>query len=312
VGIKSTRWIWLDGKLVPWDEARVHVLAHAIHYGSSVFEGLRAYATPFGPAVLGLEPHVHRLFDSCKICRMPIPYQPKEISEAILEVVRANKLDSCYIRPLVFRGVGTLSLDPREDCPVQVSIAATPLATYLGEDGLKGGIDAGVGSWQRMAPNTFPALAKIGGQYVNSQLTAMEAHDRGFDEGIVMNTAGFVSEGTGENIFLVKDDEIITSPVEASILRGVNRAFVIQLSRDLGYRVKERLMAREMLYTADELFFTGTAVEITPVRSVDGIPVGDGQPGPLTAELQRQFFAIVRGQMDDRFGWMTMVEQEKA
>ena len=309
MSIEPTPWIWFNGKLVPWDEARVHVFAHALHYGSSVFEGIRAYATPRGPAVLGLEPHVRRLFDSCKIYRMPIPYQPEEISQAILETIRANKLQSCYIRPLVFRGVGVLSLDPRA-CPVEVMIGTVALGTYLGEEGLKEGIDVGVSTWQRMAPNTFPAMAKIGGQYVNSQLIVMETHDRGFAEGIVLNTAGYVSEGSGENLFLVKNGVLYTPPLAASILAGVTRRFVIQLAYDLGYEVREETIAREMLYLADEIFFTGTAAEIAPVRSVDGISVGKGQRGPVTAHLQEQFFDIARGELEDRFGWMTLVEEK--
>ncbi len=306
--IEPTHSIWYNGELVPWDEARVHVFAHALHYGSSVFEGIRAYETPRGAAVLGLEPHVRRLFDSCKIYRMPIPYTEEEISQAILETIRANALQSCYVRPLVFRGVDTLALDPRP-CPVEVIIGTIAWGAYLGEEGVKEGIDAGVSTWQRMAPNTFPAMAKIGGQYINSQLIAMEAHERGFVEAIVLNAAGYVSEGSGENVFLVQDDTIYTPPLVASILAGVTRRFVIQLARDLGYEVREEMIAREMLYLADELFFTGTAAEITPIRSVDGIPVGAGRRGPVTTHLQEHFFGIATGKLEDRFGWMTPVER---
>lgn len=304
--IESTPWIWYNGKLVPWDEARVHVFAHVVHYGSSVFEGIRAYPTPRGPAVLGLEPHVRRLFGSCKIYRMPIPYGPQEIAQAILDTIQANELGSCYIRPLVFRGLGGLSLDPR-GCPVEVAIGTVPLGTYLGEEGLTEGIDVGVSTWQRMAPNTFPAMAKIGGQYVNSQLVAMEAHDRGFTEAIVLTTSGYVGEGSGENIFLVKDGVLHTPPLAASILGGITRTFVIQLARDLGYEVREETITREMIYLADELFFTGTAAEICPIRSVDTIPIGEGGRGPVTADLQEHFFGIARGEAEDRFGWMTLV-----
>ena len=306
--IEPTRFIWFNGELVPWDEARVHVFAHALHYGSSVFEGIRAYATPRGPAVFGLGPHVRRLFDSCKIYRLAIPYQPEEISQAILETIRANELPACYIRPLVFRGAGTFELDAREGCPVHVVVGAIAMGGYLGAEGLQEGIDAGVSSWQRMAPNTFPSLAKIGGQYVNSQLVVMEAHDRGFVEAIVMNTAGYVSEGSGENVFFVKGGVLYTPPAAASILAGITRACIIELARDLGYEVREQMVAREMLYLADECFFTGTAAEVTPVRSVDGIQVGAGRRGPVTAHLQEQFFGIVRGEFKDRFGWMTLVE----
>ena len=308
MSIEPTPWIWFNGKLVPWDEARVHVFVHALHYGSSVFEGIRAYATPRGPAVLGLEPHVRRLFDSCKIYRMPIPYQPEEISQAILETIRANGLQSCYIRPLVFRGLGVISVDPRP-CPVEVVIGTVAMGKYLGEEGMREGIDVGVSTWQRMAPNTFPAMAKVGGQYINSQLIVMEAHDRSFAEGIALNVAGYVSEGSGENIFLVKDSVLYTPPLAASILAGVTRELVIGLARDLGYEVREEMIAREMLYLADEVFFTGTAAEITPIRSIDGILVGEGRRGPVTAHLQEQFFGIVRGELEDRFGWMTLVEE---
>ena len=307
MSIQPTPWIWFNGKLVPWEEARVHALTHALHYGSSVFEGIRAYATPRGPAVLGLKPHVRRLFDSCRVYRMPIPYQPEEIAQAILETVRANNLQSCYIRPLVFRGVGTLALDGRE-CPTEVLIATVEMGKYLGEEGFKKGLDVVVSSWRRLAPATLPAMAKIGGQYINSQLIAMEAHDLGFAEGIALNAVGYVSEGSGENIFVVKDGVLYTPPAAASILPGITRGFVIQLARDLGYEVQEQMIAREMLYLADELFFTGTAAEITPIRSVDGIQVGAGQRGPVTAHLQEQFFGIVTGKLEDRFGWLTLVE----
>ena len=259
--------------------------------------------------MLGLAPHVRRLFDSCKIYRMPIPYQIEEISQAILETIRANELRSCYIRPLVFRGMGTISLDPRP-CPVKVVIGTIAMGQFLGDEVLEEGIDAGVSTWQRMAPNTFPAMAKIGGQYINSQLITMEAHDRGFAEAVALNTAGYVSEGSGENIFIVKDGVLQTPPLAASILAGITRAFIIELAHDLGYEVREQTIAREMLYLADEAFFAGTAAEITPIRSIDGIPVGEGRRGPVTARLQEQFFGIVEGKFQDRFGWMTLVGED--
>ncbi len=308
MSIKPTSWIWFNGELVPWDEAQVHVFAHALHYGSSVFEGIRAYSTPRGPAVLGLEPHVRRLFDSCKIYRMPIPYQPKEISQAILETVRANKLDACYIRPLVFRGVDTLALDPRS-CPVEVIIGTIAMGTLLGEAAKKG-VDVGVSTWQRMAPNTFPAMAKIGGQYINSQFIAMEAYDRGLAEGIALNVNGYVSEGSGENLIIVKNGVFYTPPLATSILAGITRAYVSELARDLGYEVREEMIAREMLYLADEAFFVGTAVEVTSIRSIDGILVGEEGDWPLTTHIQEHFFGIATGKMEDRFGWMTLVKED--
>lgn len=308
MGIRPTSYIWHNGKLVPWEEAKVHVSVHALHYGSSVFEGIRAYATPRGPAVLGLESHVRRLFTSCKIYRLEVPYPPETVAQAILETVRANGLQNAYIRPLVFRGAGTMALDGRE-CPTEVVILTVEMGTYLGEEGLRRGIDVTVSTWQRMAPNTFPAMAKIGGQYINAQLIAMEAHDRGFAEGIALNTEGYVCEGSGENVFLVKDGVLYTPPLFASILSGITRGFVIQLARDLGYEVREEMIAREMLYLADEIFLTGTAAEITPVRSVDGILIGNGERGPVTARLQEEFFGIVTGRKEDRFGWLTFVEE---
>jgi len=306
MSIEAVPWIWFDGELVAWEEAQVHVFAHALHYGSSVFEGIRAYETPRGPAVLGLEPHVRRLFGSCKIYRLPIPYQPEDVSRAIVDTIRANELQACYIRPLVFRGVCTFSLDGREG-PVHTIIGVTPMGKYLGAEALEKGVEVGFSSWQRMAPNTFPAMAKIGGQYINSQFVAMEAHDRGFAEGVVLTTGGYVSEGSGENVFMVKDGVLCTPPLVSSILEGITRSFVIQLARDLGYEVQEQMIAREMLYLADEVFFTGTAAEISPIRSIDGIQVGEGRRGPVTARLQEQFFGIARGEIEDRFGWLTPV-----
>jgi branched-chain amino acid aminotransferase len=308
MSIQPTPWIWFNGELVPWDEAQVHVFTHALHYGSSVFEGIRAYSTPRGPAVLGLEPHVRRLFDSCKIYRMPIPYRPEEISQAILETIRANELDACYIRPLVFRGVDVLSLDPRS-CPVEVIIGTVAMGKLMGEEAMEG-IDVGISTWQRMAPNTFPAMAKIGGQYINSQFIAMEASDRGLAEGIALNVHGYVSEGSGENLIIVKNGVFYTPPLAASILAGITRANVIELARDLGYEVRVETIAREMLYLADEVFFVGTAVEITPIRSIDGILVGEGRRGPLTTHLQEHFFGIAEGRKEDRFGWMTLVKED--
>jgi branched-chain amino acid aminotransferase len=297
-------WIWFNGQLVPWDEAQVHVAAHALHYGSSVFEGIRAYATDDGPAVFCLDPHVDRLFNSAKVYRMEIPYTKEEITQAIKDTVEANGHGACYIRPLVFRGFDGLGIDPRS-CPVEVTIITMEWGRYLGPEAIEQGVDVGVSSWQRMSPNTFPAAAKIGGQYINSQLIVMEAKDHGYTEGIALDANGFVSEGSGENIFVVKDGHILTPPLASSILQGVTRRCVVTLAQDVGYEVQEELIPREVLYMADEVFFTGTAAEITPIRSIDHIPVGEGRRGPVTEQLQTEFFGITSGQMPDRHGWLT-------
>jgi branched-chain amino acid aminotransferase len=297
--------IWYNGQLVPWDEAQVHVAAHALHYGSSVFEGIRAYATDDGPAVFCLDPHVDRLFNSAKVYRMEIPYTKEEITQAIMGTVKANRHGACYIRPLVFRGVDSLGIDPRS-CPVEVTIITMEWGRYLGPEAIEQGVDVGVSSWQRMSPNTFPAAAKIGGQYINSQLIVMEAKNHGYTEGIALDASGFVSEGSGENIFVIKDGRILTPPLASSILQGVTRRCVITLAEDVGYEVREELIPREVLYMADEIFFTGTAAEITPIRSIDHIQIGEGRRGPVTERLQSEFFGITGGQMPDRHGWLTL------
>ncbi len=299
--------IWMDGQFIPWDAATVHVGAHALHYGSSVFEGIRAYSTPRGPAIFCLDPHLDRWFTSAKMIRMPLPFPRAEIRRAIVEVVRVNGLASCYIRPIAFRGFGGFSLDPRQ-YPVQVAILAFEWGRYLGPEALERGVEVGVSSWRRMAPGTFTAMGKIGGQYVNSQLVAMEANDHGYVEGIALDINGFVSEGSGENIFVVLDGTVYTPPVGASILKGITRAAAMTLLRDLGYTVVEQHIPREMLYAADEVFFTGTAAEITPIRSIDRVPVGAGTRGPVTQRLQEEFFAIVEGRAADRYNWLTLVE----
>ena len=298
--------VWLDGQLVDWDQATVHVAAHVIHYGSSVFEGIRAYALPAGPAVFRLGEHLERLWNSCKIYRMEIPYSRRAIQQAILDTVRANGHNACYIRPVVFRGWGTFSLDARS-CPTHVSIITIEMGKYLGAEALENGVDVGVSSWQRMAPNTYPAGAKLGGQYVNSQLVVMEAVDHGYTEGIALDVNGYVSEGSGENIFLVRRGRLLTPPLAGSILDGITRQCVITLAGELGLEVREELISRELLYLADEVFFCGTAAEITPVRSIDGISVGSGKRGPITTRLAEAFFDIVEGRVPDRFGWLTPV-----
>jgi branched-chain amino acid aminotransferase len=304
--ISKTDTIWFDGRLVPWDQAQVHVSIHALHYGSSVFEGIRAYETASGPAVFCLDPHVDRLFNSAKVYRMEIPYTKEEIKQAIVDTIKANRHSACYIRPLVFRGFDTLSVNPLT-CPVQVAIITIEWGRYLGPEAIEQGVDVGVSSWRRMAPGTFPAAAKIGGQYINSQLITMEAAEHGYTEGVALDINGFVSEGSGENLFLVSGGDILTPPLASSILQGVTRRCVITLAGDLGYQVRKELIPRELLYIADEVFFTGTAAEISPIRSVDGITVGAGHRGPVTERLQVEFFGITSGELPDRHGWLTPV-----
>ncbi|MFQ5613004.1 MAG: branched-chain amino acid transaminase [Anaerolineae bacterium] len=306
MAIPKSEVIWFNGDFVPWDEAQVHVLSHVLHYGTSVFEGIRAYHTRQGTAVLGLEPHVDRLFNSCKIIQMPIPFSHQELCDAIVATVKRNGHQACYIRPLVFRGYETLGVDPRA-CPVEVIIATWEWGAYLGAEALEVGVDVGVGSWRRMAPDTHPAMAKVGGNYVNSQMVVMEARRHGYIEGVVLDVYGYVSEGSGENIFVVMGDEILTPSLGNSILSGITRGFAIQLAGDLGYPVREAQIPREMLYIADEVFFTGTAAEITPIKTIDGISIGNGARGPVTEAIQSEFFAIIKGEKEDRHNWLTPV-----
>jgi len=298
--------IWFDGRLVPWDEATVHVAAHVIQYGSSVFEGIRCYETARGPAVFCLHPHLRRLRDSCKIFRMALPYSTDDLARAVLETVGANGHRSCYIRPVVFRGVESWSVEPRRS-PLHVAIITIEWGRYLGPEAIEQGVDVMVSSWRRMAPDTHPGMGKIGGNYVNSAFVVMEAVDNGYAEGIALDVHGYVSEGSGENVFVVRDGVIYTPPLAASILGGVTRTVVMTLCRDLGIEVREAAIPRELLYVADEVFFTGTAAEITPVRSVDKVPVGTGTRGPITRRLQEEFFGIVEGTKPDRHGWLTPV-----
>ncbi|MFZ5904463.1 MAG: branched-chain amino acid transaminase [Chloroflexota bacterium] len=307
MAIPKTEWIWHNGKFVKWDDANVHVTTHALHYGSSVFEGIRAYATSKGTAILGLKQHVQRLFDSCRIVRMELPYTQEQVSSAIVETVRRNGLRACYIRPLAYKGIGTISLDAR-NVPTELVIFAFEFGRYLGAESIEQGVDVMVSSWRRMAPDTHAAMAKSGGNYVNSQFMAMEANDGKFAEGIALDINGYVSEGSGENIFIVRRGVLYTPPVGASILLGVNRDCVMTIARDLGYEVREQTFPREMLYLADEIFFTGTAVEVTPVRSVDRIKVGNGSRGPITKRIQDQFFGIISGEIPDKYEWMTPVD----
>ena len=299
--------VWYNGELVPWENATVHVSAHALHYGSSVFEGIRAYATPQGPAVFRLDEHVERLFNSAKIFRIEVPYTFAEVRQAILDTIKANGHQSCYIRPLIFRGTGALGVEGR-GCSVDTIIFTLEWGAYLGPEAIEQGVDVGVSSWRRMAPDTFPAMGKIGGQYVNSQFAKMEAVDNGYVENVVLDVNGYVSEGSGENLFLVSKGVVYTTPLWGSILQGITRQSAIQIAQDLGYEVREQTISREWLYIADELFFTGTAAEVTPIRSVDRIPVGRGSRGPVTAAIQKRFFEITSGEIEDTRGWLTVVE----
>lgn len=302
---KGGKLIWMNGELVPWDKANVHVMTHALHYGSSVFEGIRMYGTPDGPKIFRLTDHMRRLFDSAKIYRMQIPYSVEELIGVCKQVCTENELtEGAYIRPLAMRGYGEIGLAPKPEHPVDVAIAAWDWGAYLGADGLEKGVDVCVSSWQRVAPNTIPALAKSGGNYLSSQLISTEAKRLGFAEGIALSTDGTVSEGAGENLFVIRNGEIITPPSTASILTGITRDTIMKLAAELGYTIKEQSIPREALYLADELFFTGTAAEITPIRSVDHIEIGAGKRGPITAKLQDAFFGLFNGSTEDKFGWL--------
>lgn len=300
-------YIWMNGEILPWDQAQVHVFTHALHYGSSVFEGIRAYETANGTAIFRGPEHFERLLFSCKVARIPPPLSVAEWMEVTAQVLRANQHTSAYIRPLVFRGYETLGVDGRS-CPVEAILATVPWGRYLGPEAIEQGVDVQVSSWRRMAPDTLNAMAKIGGQYVNSQNIVMEAKDNGFTEGIALDINGYVSEGSGENIFVVYKGELFTPPFANSILGGITRDCAITIAQDLGYDVREMTLTREMLYLADEIFFTGTAAEITPVRSVDRMPVGEGRRGPITQAIQEVFFGIVEGTLPDKWNWLTPVD----
>lgn len=302
-------WIWRNGEYVRWEDATVHVSAHALHYGSSVFEGIRAYATPDGPAVFRLQPHTKRLLNGAKVMRIDVPYSEEDINTAIVETIDRNGHEACYIRPVIFRGEGALGLEGRNRTKVETAIFTMEWGAYLGSEALEKGVDVQVSSWRRMAPDTHAAMVKAGGNYVNSQFISMEAHDNGFSEGIALDVNGYVSEGAGENIFVIIDDVIYTPGSWSSILLGITRDSVLQLINDLGYKVEFQPIAREMLYMADEIFFTGTAAEVTPVRTVDRIVIGPGERGPITKQVQEEFFAITSGNKPDRHGWLTHVRK---
>ena len=300
--------IWMNGQMVPWEQATVHVMAHALHYGSSVFEGIRVYKTPDGPQVFRLTDHMRRFYDSASIYRMPVGYECDELVEVCKEVVLANDLmNGAYIRPIAFRGYGEPGLAPKPDHPVDVAIAAWEWGAYLGAEGLEQGVDVCISSWQRVAANTIPAMAKAGGNYLSGQLISTEAKRLGFAEGIALSTDGTVSEGAGENVFVIRDGRILTPPSTSSILSGLTRDTVIKLAARIGLTVEEKAIPREALYLADEIFFTGTAAEVTPVRSVDRIEIGHGHRGPITKQLQDAFFGLFTGETDDSDGWLEPV-----
>ncbi len=302
--INASKYIWKNGQLIDWEKATVHVLSHALHYGSSVFEGIRVYATPDGPAGFRLQDHIDRLFDSARIHRIPMPFDRDTLLNACREAVLANGLDSAYLRPIVFRGYGGLGLVPGPDVETDVVVAAISWGKYLGEEAMEHGVDVAVTSWARPAPNTIPTLAKAGGNYISGTLISSEAKRHGYGEGIALSADGLVSEGAGENIFVIRNGVLLTPPVASSILGGITRDSVIRMAHDLGYEVREQAMPREMLYLADEMFFTGTAAEITPVRSVDGISVRCGGRGPITQALQERFFGLFDHSTPDTYGWL--------
>ena len=307
MALKKADKIWMNGNMVDWDDARIHILSHVAHYGSSVFEGIRAYKTSEGCAVFRLDEHVQRLIDSAKVYRMEIPYGFEELREAMLETIRVNKMDAgCYIRPLVYRGYGAMGVNPA-NCPVDVAIAVWEWGAYLGPEALEQGVDVCVSSWNRMAPNTMPNLAKAASNYMNSQLIKMDAIANGYVEGIGLDTHGYVSEGSGENLFLVHKGVAYTTPMAGSILMGITRETMITLMGELGIELREETIPRELLYLADEVFFTGSASEVTPIRSIDKIQVGKGSRGPVAQALQERFFGMFEGRYEDKYGWLTQV-----
>ena len=305
--MEETEFIWHKGQLVPWKEATVHVLAHGLHYGSSVFEGIRSYDTPKGPVFLCLKQHLKRFFDSAKIYRMEMPFTLEEITKACHEVVASNDLKSAYIRPLAYRGYTTMTVYGSSD-PAEIAIAAFPWGAYLGEEAMENGVDVGVSSWTRLAPNTLPTMAKAGGNYLSSQLISMEAHRHGYAEGIGLDTSGNLSEGAGENLFIIRDGILFTPPISAAVLPGITRSITINLAQRLGYDVREETLPREILYVADEIFMTGTATEIAPIRSVDSITVGGGKRGPITTVIQDAFHGLFDGRTEDSEAWLEPVE----
>jgi len=304
--VQPTEKIWHNGRFIAWNDAKIHVLSHVVSYGSSVFEGIRCYDTQRGPAIFRAREHAQRLLDSAKIYRMEMPYTVEELTAGFVATVHESHLRDCYIRPIVLRGYGDVGVLPRDN-PIETYIACYPWGRYLGEEAIADGVDVCVSSWNRIAPNTLPALAKAGANYMNSQLIRMEAHINGYAEGIALDEAGYVSEGSGENLFVVRGGKVVTPPLGASVLPGITRDTIIQIAGQLGIPIVEAIIPREMLYIADELFFSGTAAEVTPIRSVDRVTVGSGHRGPITERIQRRYFEIVSGKTKDEFNWLTMV-----
>ena len=309
LGFEPTQWIWRNGEMIRWEDATIHVLSHVVHYGSSVFEGIRSYKTPDGAAIFRLPEHMRRFADSAKIYRMDLPYSQEQLAEGCADVLRHNNMEECYIRPIAFRGYGSPGVNPLT-CPVEVYIICWFWGAYLGDEGLAKGVDACVSSWHRMAPNTFPSFAKAGGNYLGAQLMKMEALANGYTEAIALGPSGMLSEGSGQNLFIVRGKKLMTAALDGTFLPGITRDAVITLAKDAGIEVVEAPIAREMIYIADEAFFTGTAAEITPIRSVDRIPVGNGTVGELTKMLQDRLLGIARGKYGDPYGWRYPVRVE--
>ena len=303
-----TSHVWRDGEFVKWEDATIHVMSHALHYGAGMFEGIRCYETPSGPAVFRLPDHIRRLVEGCRLYRVPLKYSAEQLVQATVDTVAANELRQCYLRPLVIRTGEQMGINPI-GVKVETFIIAWNWGAYLGTDALEAGVDVCVSSWRRAAPDTVPMMAKASGNYQQSQLAKLEAKMNKYAEGIMLDVQGYVAEGSGENLFLVRDGVVYTSPIASAILGGITRNSVMTIARDLGYEVREQVLPREMLYMSDEIFFTGTAVEVTPIRSVDQIPVGAGKPGPMTRAIQEQYMGIVQGRLPDRHGWLTMVPE---
>lgn len=306
MAIQKTDKIWHNGKFIAWDDATLHVMSHVVHYGSSVFEGIRCYELPSGPAIFRAQEHMQRLIDSARIYRIDVEFTREELVRGMADLVKTNGVWPCYIRPIILRGYGEAGVNPLRS-PVEIYICNYPWGKYLGTDASEG-VDVCISSWTRIAPNTLPAMAKAGANYMNSQLIKMEATLNGYAEGIALDKNGYVSEGSGENLFVIRNGVLLTAPLGNSVLPGITRDSVLQIARDLGIPIAEQVIPRELLYIADEVFFTGTAAEVTPIRSVDKIDVGKGKIGPITKSIQQEFYGIVRGEKADRYNWLTSVE----